>query len=345
VIFGSFCSGIEAASVAWEPLGWRCAFASEVEPFACAVLRHRFPELVNRGDVTRWKSWPATACDVLVGGTPCQSFSVAGLRAGLGDPRGNITLTYLAFADAARPRWLVWENVAGVLQVDGGRTFGAVLALLGQCGYGFAYRIFNAEYFGVPQRRRRLFVVAHLGSWQRAAAVLLERSSLCGHPAPGTEAGPDIAADAGGGVGAGREECSPDGVSGPVSRKWSKHRGGPSGDECQNLIAFNPVQITSTHNRARASPGEAVPALNAEQRAPALVDLAGGRAQDGVPRVRRLTPRECERLQGFPDDFTLVPYRGKPATDGPRYKVIGNAMPVPVMRWIGERIALVDAVA
>ena len=185
MIFGSMCSGIEAASVAWNPLGWRAAFFSEMDAFPCAVLKHHHPDVPNHGDMTRFKEWPDHAIDVLAGGTPCQSFSVAGLRKGMADPKGNLALTYLAIAGRYRPRWLVWENVPGVLSSNRGRDFGAFLGGLGQLGYGFAYRVLDAQYVrtrrfpcAVPQRRRRVFVVGYLGNWRPAAAVLFDAESL-----------------------------------------------------------------------------------------------------------------------------------------------------------------------
>ena len=180
----SVCSGIEAASVAWRPLGWESVAFSEVDAFPSAVLRHYYPDVPNWGDMTRFKEWPDADIDLLVGGTPCQSFSVAGLRAGLDDPRGSLMLVYLAIARRYRPRWLVWENVPGVLSADDGRAFGSLLGGLAELGYGFAYRVLDAQYFGLAQRRKRVFVVGHLGDWHRAAAVLFERASLSGHPAP-----------------------------------------------------------------------------------------------------------------------------------------------------------------
>lgn len=187
--FLSVCSGIEAASVAWNPLGWEAVAFSEIEPFPCAVLAHHYPSVPNWGDMTKFQEWPDADVDLLCGGTPCQSFSVAGLRKGLADPRGNLMLTFGAIAAKYRPRWLVWENVPGVLSSNGGRDFGAFLGMLGQLGYGFAYRVLDAQYFGVPQRRRRVFVVGCLGDWRRAAAVLFERHSLSGDSAPSREAG------------------------------------------------------------------------------------------------------------------------------------------------------------
>ncbi len=191
--FLSVCSGIEAASVAWNPLGWKAVAFSEIEPFPCAVLAHHYPDTPNWGDMTKYKEWPDVAIDLLCGGTPCQSFSVAGLRKGLDDPRGNLMLTFGAIAAKYRPKWLVWENVPGVLSSNKGRDFGAFLGMLGQLGYGFAYRVLDAQFFGVPQRRRRVFVVGCLGDWRSAAAVLFERHGLSGNPAPSREARQSLA--------------------------------------------------------------------------------------------------------------------------------------------------------
>ena len=185
----SVCSGIEAASVAWRPLGWEAVGFSEIERFPNMVLEHHYPDVPNFGDMNEHKEWPNTNPDVLVGGTPCQSFSVAGLRQGMADPRGNLALVYLAVAERQRPRWLVWENVPGVLSSHGGRDFGSFLGALAELGYGFAYRVLDAQYFGVPQRRRRVFVVGHLGDWRRAAEVLFEPQSMQGHPPPRRETG------------------------------------------------------------------------------------------------------------------------------------------------------------
>ena len=200
----SVCSGIEAASMAWEPLGWQPAAFAEVEKFPSAVLAHHWPQVPNLGDMTRYESWDLGAIDLLVGGTPCQSFSVAGLRKGLHDPRGGLMLTYLEIARRFGPRWLVWENVPGVLSSHGGRDFGAFLGALGALGYGWAYRVLDAQWFGVAQRRRRVFVVANLGDGAAPAKVLFERESVCRNPAPSREAGERTAADAAGGVGDGR---------------------------------------------------------------------------------------------------------------------------------------------
>ena len=191
--YGSVCSGIEAATVAWHWLGWEPVFFSEIEAFPSAVLAHHYPSVPNWGDMTKFKEWPNADIDVLVGGTPCQSFSVAGLRKGLADPRGNLALTY-AIADKYRPKWVVWENVPGVLSSAGGRDFGAFLGGLAELGYGWAYRVLDAQFFGVAQRRRRVFVVGSARGWAAAAAVLFERDSLQGHPAPSRETGKEPSA-------------------------------------------------------------------------------------------------------------------------------------------------------
>jgi len=354
----SVCSGIEAASCAWEPLGWEPVGFSEIEPFPSAVLAHRFPNVKNYGDMTKYKEWESVGkFDVLVGGTPCQSFSVAGLRKGLNDPRGNLMLTFGAIADHFKPTWVVWENVPGVLSSNGGRDFGSFLGMLGKLGYGFAYRICDAEYFGVAQRRRRVFVVGYFGDWRRAAQVLFESESLCGYPAPSREAGEGIAGTA--------AQCfeprSPDGCArlvGDIAPTLNRMGGGQ----------MEPCIMSTGQGNAETTEGHA-PTLNCNHEAPILAygipgnwigrkPENGGNAvepmKDVAPcltktdrhgvagsTVRRLTPRECERLQGFPDDWTKIPWRGKPAEecpDGPRYKACGNSMAVPVMRWIGERI-------
>ena len=182
----SVCSGIEAASVAWEPLGWKPLAFSEIEPFPAAVLAHHWPSVPNLGDMTNYEEWKLDSVGLLVGGTPCQSFSVAGLRKGLKDPRGGLMLTYLEIARRFRPRWIVWENVPGVLSSNGGRDFGSFLGALGELGYGWAYRVLDAQWVrtqrhprAVAQRRRRVFVVGCLGDRTRAAKVLFESQSVC----------------------------------------------------------------------------------------------------------------------------------------------------------------------
>jgi len=323
VIYGSVCSGVEAATVAWHPLGWKAAWYSEIEPFPSAVLKHHYPTVPNYGDMTKFEEWPNESIDLLVGGTPCQSFSVAGLRKGLADPRGNLMLTYGAIAKRYSPKWLVWENVPGVLSSNGGRDFGTFLGMLGELGYGFAYRILDAQYFGVAQRRRRVFVVGYLGDWHRAAAVLFEPESLSGHPAPSREKRQDVAGTITARFGISRnnhEEC--------VAQTLLARRGG------FDLESETPVVAPTLQANDGAKWGSNQ-----------WVDEGKAIVQPIAMQVRRLTPVECERLQGFPDNYTNIPWRNKPESpDGPRYKALGNSMAVPVMRWIGERIAALDAI-
>jgi DNA (cytosine-5)-methyltransferase 1 len=372
VNFLSVCSGIEAASVAWHDIGFKPVAFSEIEPFPCALLSHHYPTVPNWGDMTKFKEWPDADVDVLVGGTPCQSFSVAGLRKGLADTRGNLTLTFLAIADRYRPEWILWENVPGVLSIDGGRIFGTFLRALAELGYGFAYRVLDAQYFGVAQRRRRVFVVANARDWRRAAAVLFEPESLSGNPPPSREEGqraaPCLAARTRGGGGLGTDAELDGALVSAVAEVvgalcGDSHPGAYSGQDAYTgrlvahspradgfdasedgtgrgtpivpVLSFDTTQVTSRANYSNPKPGDPCHPLAAGAHIPAVATTAA---------VRRLAPTECERLQGFPDGYTLIPYRGKPAAvDGPRYKALGNSMAVPVMRWIGQRIQMVSA--
>lgn len=261
--FLSVCSGIEAASVAWNPLGWKAVAFSEIEPFPCAVLAHHYPDTPNWGDMTKYKEWPDVSIDLLCGGTPCQSFSVAGLRKGLDDPRGNLMLTFGAIAAKYRPKWLVWENVPGVLSSNKGRDFGAFLGMLGQLGYGFAYRVLDAQFFGVPQRRRRVFVVGCLGDWRSAAAVLFERHSLSGNPPPSRQArkriAPTLSARAQGGGGLGTDfDCGGGLITGTLTKSSI---GGGSAGGGDGRDSFMVPQAFGGNNTAGAI--EVATALNA----------------------------------------------------------------------------------
>jgi len=455
----SLCSGIEAATVAWHPLGWEAIAYSEIERFPSEVLAHHYPQTPNLGDMTKFKEWTNVSdVDLLVGGTPCQSFSVAGLRKGLDDPRGNLMLTYLAIAKQHRPNWLVWENVPGVLSSNGGRDFGSFLGGLAECGYGFAYRVLDAQYFGVAQRRKRVFVVGYLGDWRCAAAVLFERHSLQGHPAPSREKRQAVAASArsstqrgswpadisstldttfgtkqglenqhinagcpmfvpaqpvyemhgqdsrvrdlgetcstvtskwdtgggnvpvalqpialaentigrqpqNGGNGDGFTDGGPmytlnatgvHGVAQPIPLDMMNIRGRPSDDGRANRIGRgygeegDPMFTITKANHH----GVAQPTIVHGTQDPCVSDIAfaQGRNNGGenvmvqAMAVRRLTPVECERLQGFSDNYTDIKSKNKPTPDGPRYKALGNSMAVPVMAWIGQRIEQVEAI-
>lgn len=455
--YGSVCSGIEAASKAWEPLGWKPAWFSEIEPFPSAVLAHHWPEVTNLGDMTKIsdavRAGDVEAPDVLVGGTPCQAFSIAGLREGLSDDRGQLTLSYVELANAIdakrRERGepeaiIVWENVPGVLSSKD-NAFGCFLAgLAGEsselqpaggkwthagCVSGpervIAWRVLDAQFFGVAQRRRRVFVVASARKGFDPAAVLFELDSVRRDTAPRRETQKAVAALTARGVGT----CGADGnqaqaghliamthdqggdeikTDDPASELTCNHEapiaayGIPGnwigrapengGNATEPMVDVSPCLTVAdrhgvayafaenSHGEARlqdgdggitgplstggGKPGQGYPAVVAFQergRADGRSleingDLAyaltapngGGRAQERniadfrTMAVRRLTPIECERLQGFPDNHTLIGWRGKDTAecpDGPRYKAIGNSMAVPVMRWIGERIS------
>ncbi|MDH0745245.1 DNA (cytosine-5-)-methyltransferase [Pseudomonas sp. GD03842] len=491
--YGSVCSGIEAATAAWRPLGMTPAWFAEIEPFPSAVLAHRYPNVQNLGDMTKLAIQVLTgkinAPAVLVGGTPCQAFSVAGMREGLADPRGALTIKYVELADAIdhvrarrgeREVVTVWENVPGVLS-DKGNAFGCFLgALVGEseelqppggkwkdagCVYGptraAAWRILDAQYFGLAQRRRRVFVVASARDGFDPAAVLFEREGVRRDTAPRRGEGPDIASTLTGGarkhggystddlpcvaaplttnqygdhesresllVFGGGANCQ----ATDVSTALSAHPGGTRMDaETETFVvhgtqdpdvmqelahalgrnqgqenavlafsckdhgadagALSPTLRAMNHSASHANAGGQVavcitgevthtlkadgfdgsedgtgrgqPIVTHAIQAGALrTNPASGPDGAGVQAdhaytlearaevqafqsgsaVRRLTPIECERLQGFPDEYTLIPWRGKPAAecpDGPRYKAIGNSKAVPVVRWIGRRL-------
>lgn len=563
-VFGSVCSGIEAASCAWNPLGWRAAFLSEIDPHCRTLLQQRLPETPLHGDFQTIQEGDYEPVDVLVGGTPCQDFSVAGLRAGITGDRGCLSLEFIRLAARLRPTWLVFENVPGLLSDDDGRAFGAFLGGLAVVGYGFAYRVLDAQFAGLAQRRERVFVVGYLGDWRPAAAVLFESHGLSWNPPPRrgarqgvagsltTRAGNgsrpaggncNLVADVAGTLGnngkaagtatgqdarngllvplglgedgetarslnachtaSGRHDVSVDTFVAHTLRgtgfdasedgtgrgtplvpvlgfnarqdpdSWEEHSGALDTRSPQaQAIVFDTTQVTQPNNRSNPQPGdpchtlashghpptiafgisgdavdrtgegdgsavqraglgimeECAPAIRARpnnsvaysaetgvteflpqsnrvyledgvaptvqatgkrggQRTPAIAfhqSQSGTRVQDvhatldanngprrrsGVVQamqVRRLTPRECERLQGFVDDWTRVrerhyakrkitdlrpAERWEPAedggwwlmtADGPRYQQLGNSMAVPVLRWLGKRIDLVE---
>lgn len=353
--FGSVCSGIEAASVAWEPLGWIPAWFSEIEPFPCELLDQRFPWAMNYGDMTtlpeRIRAREIEAPDLLCGGTPCQAFSVAGKRQSLADNRGNLTLIFCEIANAIEdvrnedelpPPIIFWENVPGVLHTED-NAFGCFLGEL--CGAllplevpsrkwpsagivtgpkrRVAWRTLDAQFFGVPQRRKRVFVIASSRHGFNPAKVLFERPSLRGDSCESAEEREAVASFVEGSFGTFRQT---DDQAGTL-----KASGGVIGGGSETLI----IDISHRSDVIREC-GETSPTLTARM----------GTGGNNVPciqeeAVRRLTPVECERLQGFPDDWTKISYRGKSedeCPDSPRYKAIGNSWAVPVVRWLGERI-------
>jgi len=423
----SVCSGIEAATSAWHGLGWEPVAFSEIEPFPSAVLKHHYPNVPNLGDMNKYKEWDIGTIDLLVGGTPCQSFSVAGLRKGLEDPRGNLALVYCGILDRFKPKWFIWENVPGVLSSNGGRDFGSFLGAVAELGYGFSYRVLDAQYFGVAQRRRRVFVVGSLGGWRDSAEVLFEPSCMSGDPPPSREKRQGATQSALGSIDVSGplqardyKDSGTDGfnrtsskliptvyenhpndsrvkemgdVCSTVSARWgtgggnvplvnffNRQRSDSYGDtplastvtardhkEFTDLVAYS-IREDAKANTFSATELEVANAIGAlwpsvqSHHAQTFVAKAFdtynysvsdvnqtikspvGGASESIGTVltnavRRLTPVECERLQGFPDNHTNIPWRGKSESpDGLRYKALGNSMAVNVMSWIGSRI-------
>ena len=418
--FGSVCSGIEAASVAWHPLGFKAEWFSEIEPFPSAVLAHHYPDVPNLGDMCqlpgRILRGEIDAPDILVGGTPCQAFSVAGLGESLNDERGLLSLKYVEILnaidfirqrDGRDPAISVWENVPGVLFTKD-NAFGCIIgALAGEdhplrpagkrwtnagCVYGprrtVAWRILDAQHFGVPQRRRRIFVVASAGAIS-PEQILFEQGGLCRNPTPRTDTRPQITgtftSSAYRGGAGNQPEAAAAGLFQPVINGKTevvgvygegsfadyregristvKASGGACGYGSENLIAsingniigrtpqnggngsgFNhdiAPTLTRTDRHAVAFQSNNSASMNmpvCDGMAPTLTCNAKYMSVQYSTQVRRFTPVECERLQGFPDNYTQVVVKGKEAKDTPRYVAIGNSMPVPVMHWLGKRI-------
>lgn len=366
-------SGIEAATVAWAPLGWVPVCFSEIDPFPSAVLEERFPSVPNLGDITRidWSDLSGFV-DVVVGGSPCQSFSIAGNREGLSG-ESRLMWEYVRAVQEIRPEWLVWENVPGALSSSHGEDFRCLLESLDALGYGLAWRVLDAQFFGVAQRRERVFLVGRLGDPDGPCEVLFERGGMPWDSPSSREKRQELTAGSGGGAEAPVVQLKGNAIDRDTSQngQWacdSDENGAytlnstdVNGVPAFAVLPFNTTQITSKENGSRPRYGDPCHPLCATDHAPAIcmADAAANAAIDRDPAgtlkannnnppivssscsVRRLTPRECERLQGFPDDWTLIPYRGKPAEecpDTPRYKALGNSMAVPVMRWIGKRI-------
>ena len=404
ITYGSVCSGIEAASIAWESLGWKPAWFAQFDPehnyarqpdFPSRVLAHHWPDVPNLGDMTQIADlirWGAVAApDVLVGGTPCQAFSVAGMRKGLKDPRGQLTISFGELADAIdeqrdTPCTIVWENVPGVLNSKD-NAFGCFLALLagescelqppGQkwtnagCVSGpkrvVAWRVLDAQYFGVAQRRRRVFVIASADPNFDPTAILFESDSVRRDTPPCRETGSQVAALTANGVGT----CGADDNQAQAGHLIAAFGGGNTTGQIDvattctahgNRQDFDTETFAVFSSNGHASFSEGVGTLRAkpgadhETVAVAFNWAAAGNTSSDLGmnaeytgtlqasthpavcdnmQVRRLMPVECERLQGFPDGHTDIPG----AKDGPRYKALGNSMAVPVMRWIGKRIS------
>lgn len=437
----SVCSGIEAWSCAVEGMdGYSVSALSEIEPFPCAVLAERYPFVPNLGDMTKINGWAMRGqIDLLVGGTPCQGFSVAGLRGGLNDPRSGLAGHYVRLAAELRVPWLLWENVPGALSTSGGADFRAFVSALDELGYGLAWAVLDAQWFGVAQRRKRLFLVGRLGDWRGPGQVLFEPRRVRRNPPARRRKGEGDAPRAEGGAGAG---CQPE-VSGTITAIGSGvqsvgnrsldgftvlgqpnetapavtasgaafARTGQHGTEVDALV-IQPNEVSATlcasgagtdrpsaqcsqegfcvvapldlRNALRdpsrekrtgagfGEPGDPANTLTSES-VPGVAPLdlrhllrddasfgglglpnepvgsltcgmtGGGNPPAMAPLSpplypRRLTPLECERLQGFPDGWTAIQFQGKPAKDSYRYRALGNSMAVPVMRWLAEGI-------
>lgn len=485
----SIFSGIEAATVAWHPLGWEPLAFSEIDPFPSTVLQHHYPDIPNLGDITKidWSPYVGAA-DIVVGGSPCQSFSVAGKREGLAGASG-LMFEYIRAVRELRPRWFVWENVPGAFTSERGEAYRQLLSEMDALGYGLAWRVLDAQFFGVAQRRERVFLVGSLGT-MRCAEVLFERESLSWDHQSSRQKRQALTEEAQERVGEADHDsgCLNPGetqsrrvypASGVYPTLSTRENSGQSQESvflCQTAqtgsngklvkqddvmntldrtnstavaaldfkvkpVAFlynqgakarslgiseisptlktdhNPVVAFASNQRdevrelevagalaaqpgikqqtyicradgqtnamegenlaptltshAKKDPPLIYPVDESEEIKPVTLQIRSGKPGGGKGAliqhdsatlsthntqtlitgdneergltVRRLTPRECERLQGFPDDYTDIPYRNKEhAPDGPRYKALGNSMAVPVMRWIGERIHMVE---
>jgi len=420
----SVCSGMEAASVAWKHLGWEPIGFSEIDPFTSAILKHHYPTTPNYGNITKYNEWPIEpgSVDILIGGTPCQSFSVAGKRGGLNDPRGQIMHSFIGIAEKFKPKFIIWENVPGVLSSGEpkGIDFATFLQGLAQHGYHIAYRVLNSQWFGVPQRRRRIFVVACLTDWEHSAKILSIPESLSGYSTQIKKTRETITANVGNGI---NQNCQfpfrkskrassvnddetwvPADVSNTLNnfdvgdtRKTHavvipiqgtiigrSENAGPMGPGASqpgtpmytltktdvHAVMYEnhpsdsritgPLNVAPTVTSRYGTGGGNVPYIQEKpfsfiqrqnneiycnENTVSTINSTSGMNQTNFIKmdsiVRRLTPIETERLQGFPDNYSQISWKGKPAEqcpDGPRYKACGNSFAVPVVRWIGEQI-------
>lgn len=436
----SLFSGIEAATQAWQPLGWECVAVSEIEPFPCAVLEHHYPHVPNLGDVTKITEQQIKdlgQIDLIVFGSPCQNLSVAGNRKGFEGEQSSLFYAAMEIIKYAKrhckTRFALWENVPGAFSSNKGADFTEVVkhmagldelntptngwgkegAAVGSNGL-LEWSVLDAQWFGLAQRRKRVFAIVDFGDWTSRPPILLERESLRGDSAPSRETGQDFTTDVRGCLASGTE------LAGPIlancgEKQWLGNQEAFRGEYhvvekavySFDSLASNSMKSKNPHSGCRQV--ELAKCLDTSNGCPsknqgglAVVAIAGNiigrtegnggngngfdesgacytlttndrhavaygcnlrpqeiglmpelsqtlRASDHKERpaifrgsvVRRLTPIECERLQGFPDNFTQIPYRNKSADDcpnGPRYKALGNSMAVNVMAWIGQKI-------
>lgn len=371
--FGSLFAGIEGFGHGLEQAGLSVRWQCEADPRCVEVLERHYPTIERFPDVTTAEPGPV---DLVCAGWPCQDLSVAGNRRGLAGERSGLFWEFARIVGELRPEWVLGENVPGLLSSHDGRDMGEVVRTLVELGYGVVWRVLDAQYFGVAQRRRRVFLVGRLGG-RPPAEVLFDRASLSRHPPTRSEAGAGVAptleaganrtggdrppgttadtatsliayplstkhrdgdcqdtcvthpltASTGSEDGTGRMpplvafNCQQDPISDPAIAT------GTSGGADRAVLAFDTTQITHPENRCNPQPGDPSHPLASGAHPPAITG--------SIPR--RLTPTECERLQGFPDDWTATGSNG-PIADDPRYRMLGNAVAVPVARWIGTRL-------
>lgn len=401
----SICSGIECAGVAWHPLGFKPMGFCEIEPFRSAVLNYHYPEVKNYGDFTKVKKEDlgGKAPDVLVGGTPCATFSIAGLREGIRSDRGNLALEFILLIKRLNPKWVVWENVPGVLSSNKGRDFATFLGGLAELRYGFAYRVLDTQYIrtqrfprAIPQMRRRVFVVGHIRDWRGPAEVLFDRKVLSWDTPPSRKKRKETATEAtfrltrsdqrveddiAGTIAARDYKSATDLVAIAGGHSKSNGSGIKNDGSMYTLTAHDKHSIYQGSFEARSADDGAprfreedvastltardyksqetcvvfepnnpdgVARVRKEETSPTLNAMTGGNRQPCIIRqnkIRRLTPLECERLQGLPDNYTQVPYNGKPKEECPsskRYEACGRGMSINVMEFLGTRIKELD---
>lgn len=367
----SVCSGVEAASLAWKPIGFEPLWFSEIDAFPSAVLSQRYPEVPNLGDILkinieRDKNGKQihsgngvsinipNGVDILIGGTPCQAFSIGGNRLGTLDPRSALCLRYTELLEQIRPRWFIWENVPGVFSSNNGEDFKCFIRKINEIGYSCAWRVLDAQYirvdgfpYAVPQRRRRVFVVGHSsGDWRYPARVLFEQDMLYGNPKPSriktrqqsttnSPRSPEETIEYLS-IGNGQVHCL-EIATNEIAQTLDTMHDPPA------ILCYESHQQDNRYSELN----ECSCTLNAHM----------GTGGNNVPLVqytadiykplyiRRFTPIECERLMGFPDNYTRISWRGRPEEKCPksyRYKACGNSMCVNVIRWLGQRIEIID---
>jgi len=389
----SLFSGIEAATAAWHDWGWECVGVSEIDAFPCEVLKQRYPHIPNLGDITKITEERLNelgSVDIVVGGSPCQSFSVAGKRDGLADDRGKLMLEYIRVVGTVRPKWFIWENVPGVLSSDNGRAFGTLIRQMADIGYSLCWRVLDAQHFGVPQRRRRVFLVGHLGTDRECASkVLFDPYCLGRDFKTSTEERKDYSTEAAASLGIDSQQIMMIGSTqinagivenATVSYTLTASMGTGGGhvpmivSPAYNSENVDRLQLSRLNHHIINGRQDPITSSVAQPLSSdhsgfdnIFCDVYNGSVSDVAPtmttatgitngsgpkllqatheNIRRLTPVECERLQGFPDNHTRIEWRGKSESDCPdghRYKALGNSMAVPVMRWIGHNINQYD---